>query len=74
MPIYEYRCKNCNHEFSHRHERYSEPAPPCPECGTVEPRKLLSAFNAGVKRADPPCSVGKCPSGGCCQEKCSRMQ
>jgi len=69
MPIYEYRCTSCNHEFAHRHERYSEPAPPCPECGGDNPRKLISTFSASVKTPEASCSLGKCPSGGCCQTK-----
>jgi putative FmdB family regulatory protein len=76
MPIYEYRCESCDHEFSHLHRRYSEPAPPCPECGSTELRKLLSTFSASVKSAAPACPAApQCPSGGCCQSgACSRLQ
>ncbi len=66
MPIYEYRCTSCSHEFSHRHHRYSEPAPPCPECGAAEPRKLLSTFSASVKASKPSCSPEQCPSAHSC--------
>src|ERR671936_773214 len=41
MPIYEYRCDHCGHEFS-RHQRFDEePVATCPNCGQ-RPRKLLS--------------------------------
>jgi putative FmdB family regulatory protein len=74
MPIYEYRCKSCEHEFAHLHKRYSEPAPPCPKCGSEDLRKLLSTFSASVKTPTPSCpaaaqcpsAAGGCPSGGCC--------
>jgi len=69
MPIYEYRCKTCEHEFAHLHPRYSSPAPPCPECGATELRKLLSTFSASVKAPEASCSLGKCPSGGSCQTR-----
>ncbi len=41
MPIYEYRCKSCNHTFE-RMQRHSDPAPTCPSC-SEEVEKLVSA-------------------------------
>jgi putative FmdB family regulatory protein len=45
MPIYEYSCASCGHDFETIH-KVSEPAPPCPECGGgVEKRISLAAFH-----------------------------
>lgn len=41
MPIYEYRCPECGHQFEQM-MRLSDPAPACPSCGTAEVRKLVS--------------------------------
>ena len=51
MPIYEYRCTKCGHEWS-RQEPLSEHGgeqPACPKCG-AESRQLLSAFFAKTVR------------------------
>ena len=44
MPIYEYRCGKCGHEFELRRSfsQAEEPAP-CPKCGG-KGEKLLSVF------------------------------
>ena len=43
MPIYEYACRSCEHQFETIHKA-SEPAlTDCPECGETTLRKLLSA-------------------------------
>jgi len=41
MPIYEYACKECGHEFERLVKMSAQP-PPCPECG-AEVRKKVSA-------------------------------
>ncbi len=43
MPIYEYACRSCEHQFE-TIQKASEPAlTDCPECGASALRKLLSA-------------------------------
>ena len=45
MPIYEYQCPSCGHEFENIH-KVSAPAPPCPTCGGgVEKKISLAAFH-----------------------------
>lgn len=43
MPIYEYACRSCEHQFE-TIQKASEPVlTDCPECGEASLRKLLSA-------------------------------
>lgn len=45
MPIYEYRCQQCQKRFSIFWRTISEAtrgAPTCPRCGTAEVRRLVS--------------------------------
>jgi len=69
MPIYEYCCDNCGHQFE-RLVRIGAEAPPCPECeGTV--RKLVSQSgfilrgggwykdHYGLKKSEPSGSSAK---------------
>jgi putative FmdB family regulatory protein len=41
MPIYEYECPQ-----GHQHEHlihWDSPVPPCPQCGALESRRLVSS-------------------------------
>ena len=40
MPIYEYRCAKCGHEFEALVRRTETPR--CEKCGAAEPERLLS--------------------------------
>lgn len=40
MPLYDYKCPNCETQFEARHG-FNEPAPACPECGYVEVKRLI---------------------------------
>lgn len=44
MPLYEYRCNECQHEFE-KMLRFSESntLPACPQCNSAQTRKKLSA-------------------------------
>ena len=33
MPTYQYKCKNCNHEFEARQRMSEDPLTECPVCG-----------------------------------------
>ena len=45
MPIYEYRCDVCGHEFE-KIVRVSQDSPPCPRCEAATQKKIsLSAFH-----------------------------
>jgi putative FmdB family regulatory protein len=48
MPTYEYRCRDCQHEF-HRVEALSKhgpKAPNCPKCKSKNVQQVLSPFYA----------------------------
>ena len=71
MPIYEYRCDDCSHEFETLVRRASE-AVQCPACGSEQLVKLISAHAIGSHHTPetacatpcssaPPCSGGMCP-------------
>ncbi len=43
MPIYEYRCANCNHELEALQKMSDAPLTECPECGKPALKKKVSA-------------------------------
>ena len=42
MPIYEYRCKKCDHLFERIQRLAERPIRKCPECGEAALEKLIS--------------------------------
>jgi putative FmdB family regulatory protein len=62
MPIYEYACKACGHEFETLVR--SGNVPDCPTCHSTDLDKKLSVFATGGSSADAtPVAAGSC--GGC---------
>lgn len=49
MPIYEYRCENCGHDFEAIQKMSDDPLTTCPECGAEALRKLISAAGFQLK-------------------------
>lgn len=47
VPIYEYRCKDCGHEFEEL-VFSTKDKPVCPQCGSDQTEKLMSACSAKV--------------------------
>lgn len=43
MPIYEYRCEHCQHEFETLQKMSDDPLTECPECKQPALKKLVSA-------------------------------
>ena len=59
MPIFEYKCNDCGHEFEELvFDR--EECPPCPKCQSEKTGKLMSAVRSKVGgfRPDTGDSVG----------------
>jgi len=47
MPIFEYKCKNCNSKFEVFHKSLSNPEDTvCPKCNSKENQKIFSAFSS----------------------------
>ena len=49
MPIYEYQCKSCGHEFEAIQKISEDPLKECPACGDLELNKLVSAAGFRLK-------------------------
>ncbi len=71
MPIYEYKCTECNHEFEEL-IRNKEAKINCPKCKTTDVRKKMSKVTSVINNSSP-CERGSCPvpqgsdcSSGCC--------
>ena len=74
-PIYEYECGECGHVYETLQRNSREPAEACPECGSEEVRRLVSAARGRMGRPsdgpltccgrDAPCEVRPCADGIC---------
>jgi len=70
MPIYEYHCDDCSHEFEVLMIRTSDVAQ-CPSCGSEILSKLISAHAVGHGMPDTACGSAPCSpapmcgTGGC---------
>jgi putative FmdB family regulatory protein len=72
MPIYEYRCADCDRSFEAL-VRPNDPLTHCPHCNGSTFRRELSVFTSGVpsSAADaPPTMVKGGGGGGCCGGAC----
>ena len=49
MPIYEYACEACGHEFEALQKVSEKPLKKCPECGKPKLKKLVSAPSFRLK-------------------------
>lgn len=63
MPIYEYACKDCGHQFETLVR--SDSRPECPSCHSTDLDKLLSVFaTTSAPEAQAPFMPGPC---GACE-------
>ena len=52
MPIYEYKCCKCAHQFEMIHgASEKELKITCPKCGASHPQRIMSAFSCGGAKA-----------------------
>ena len=49
MPIYEYKCSNCGHQFEKIQKFSDKPAKACPKCSTDGLKKLISSPSFRLK-------------------------
>ena len=63
MPIFEYTCKACEHEFETLVR--SSTVPDCPRCHSTDLEKMLSVFATGGSTVEAaPLAAGPCGSCG----------
>ncbi len=61
MPIYEYRCSKCTHQFemiqggSDKDSKIT-----CPKCGAANPQRMMSAFSCGGPKVGESGSASSC--------------
>lgn len=62
MPIYEYACRDCGHEFEKLVR--SDTVPDCPQCHSTQLEKQLSVFataeSSSAAAAPMPSPCGSC--------------
>ena len=64
MPIYEYRCRDCGHEFAKLQSMSAgSDGVTCPRCRGTRVERQLSAFASATKHGSSS-SAGCAPSGG----------
>ncbi|WP_101757359.1 FmdB family zinc ribbon protein [Oceanicoccus sp. KOV_DT_Chl] len=49
MPIYEYQCPACEHQFEQLQKLSDDPLKDCPSCGKSQLKKLISAAGFRLK-------------------------
>ena len=66
MPIYSYRCRDCQEKFDLLVGVTSKAAEQkCPKCGSQNIDKTLTAFSVRASSSEPSCSTGTCTPVGC---------
>ena len=61
MPIFDFKCRQCGHNFDIMISSAEKDKVRCPECGATNPIQLLSSFNT----ARPGPGVSKPGPDGC---------
>ncbi len=68
MPIFEYKCKKCNHNFEEFvfSSATSSDELPCPVCGEIGAEKLMSSFcsSSGSSSSDFSAHTNPCGRSG----------
>ena len=78
MPMFEYKCSECESKFEILTKNNDDNKVSCPECNASKVKKLFSSFNAStgsVNYSDNSCATDNCnvevPSaGGCASGMC----
>ena len=73
MPVYDYRCTDCNKTYDVYHKSREVEDVVCPSCGSVHHKKLMSipVVSMGSTSSSSDCSAGSsCETGGCCGGSC----
>ncbi|MBI4729738.1 MAG: zinc ribbon domain-containing protein [Acidobacteria bacterium] len=73
MPMYEYRCRECDARFERLSAAGEADGAACPSCGSAPARRLLSVIGGLTGRARPPappCARGECGPSECARGAC----
>lgn len=77
MPVYEYKCSDCNSKFDVYHKSINHVEDiVCPECNSINNKKLLSTFSpnmGSISFSSPsyePAESSSCSTCGCGTETC----
>jgi putative FmdB family regulatory protein len=63
MPIFEYKCKECEEKFDHLVLSANQAPPVCPKCGAEGPVKQISTFStSGDSSRGPSTSFSGAPT------------
>lgn len=67
MPIYSYRCDECDHRFDLLVGVTADSAErKCAKCGSQKVKKTLASFSVGSSTPEPSsCSAGTCTTAKC---------
>ncbi len=64
MPVFEYKCSECNEKFEKLHKSSSQKDDiSCPKCNSTNNKKLFSSFSAAVSGStlsNDSCTAGSC--------------
>ena len=63
MPIFEYRCSDCNSTFELLKSNNNDSRVTCPECNSSNNKKLFSPFS--TSQTETKYSYNSCSSGNC---------
>ncbi|MCF8034367.1 MAG: zinc ribbon domain-containing protein [Desulfarculaceae bacterium] len=64
MPIYEYKCEKCGHEYEAL-VMGSEDAVECAKCGSKKKERQMSSFSSGAKGFGSLASSAAASNSGC---------
>jgi len=61
VPIYEYQCCKCSHQFEMIHGASNkEMKIVCPKCGDTDPQRVISGFSCGGSKSMETASGADC--------------
>lgn len=75
MPLFEYRCPKCDHQFEQLVKREEQPA--CPQCAESHVEKLMSVSSRHVTAGSSSLPIASaCPPADAppCSPHCCRLQ
>ncbi|MBU4276177.1 MAG: zinc ribbon domain-containing protein [Proteobacteria bacterium] len=64
MPIYEYKCKKCDHDYEAL-VMGSADAVECPKCGSKKKERLMSSFSSSGKGLSSLAGAAAASNSGC---------